>query len=814
MPEVDYGPATAYRRRDPAVRMFNRMLASDPGGPPTDNRWEQSQHYRGMTYLGIQALMHGLAGGTLRAVARKKDRGRVVTKALPSPGRQTADERWLPLPDGHFLARLARRPNPRQTTTGLLHDMVLQRSLTGTTHLYVQPDRTWGQPCRLYVLPTALMTWHPASAQYPEGAWRMTSWYPGNFFGGAAAAGCLLDARDVHRLKTPHPLWWWDGYSPLTAGGRELDVLESIVEAWKAGMDRGLTLDAIINVPNGDKASLDRIEAAFVGKTGARNHRGIAAVDSDRIDVKTFSTTNKELDYGSGWDRMSKFSLALMDVPPTVAGLDAAGSYAQLFAAIKQFRVLTLEPLAKEVGEFLTHHVAARFGERFAYQIDLPSMDDPDLLEKQVSTDAGNHAITVNQIAALRNRPPVEGGDVPPAVYVEWLKAKVLPQQPPPGQPPDAGGGGNPLAALMGGGDDDQDGPPKGPSGPNAGKPPQPDNPAGKGSLPPKPGPAAVNKACEPASTLEGAAGGFLVPPPGQPARRKRKRRRPDRVLAAVLANLPPPSVLRKAFEEEKHPRDHGKFASTGGGSGGTATADPPASPPPPGRLARARDAADAALDRRGGKVYRGAKVAVHYAEATMTAAMKRTQRLAAEAARERGLSEEQVAKLHRVLAAVDIAASWVSGKGVTAATGGNVALGYAAGMMPTASAAYLAYSTARDPKATLRAAKKLLRGQAKPLPGEAVTHKALPGDEPQPHDPRAFAAYLADAQDVEWAGAVLAAALDECGGDPAAALARAYETLADNPVEPPALSPDDDDGEFDEDDDEYDDDEEEGPEG
>lgn len=124
-----------------------------------------------------------------------------------------------------------------------------------------------------------------------------------------------------------------------------------------------------------------------------------------------------------------------------------------------------------------------------------------------------------------------------------------------------------------------------------------------------------------------------------------------------------------------------------------------------------------------GDKLHRGisklpvpAQKAVHATMAVTKAGTKAAfvswtagQAMAERVARERGYDEEQARRLRGVLSAVDMAtfkplSLALHATGVSAATLGAVSF------VPPASAAYLAYSTARDPMATLRAAKGAIR--------------------------------------------------------------------------------------------------------
>lgn len=133
-------------------------------------------------------------------------------------------------------------------------------------------------------------------------------------------------------------------------------------------------------------------------------------------------------------------------------------------------------------------------------------------------------------------------------------------------------------------------------------------------------------------------------------------------------------------------------------------------------RVSGAASLVDDALAEKGGIPYtaiRSAVTAVHHA---MMAVMGQCQKLATQAARERGIPEHRVEAIANFITVADVATSFALSKGGLIASGGNVAASFVAGMMPSASLGYLAYSTARNPAATLRAAKKLVKGDIAPV--------------------------------------------------------------------------------------------------
>lgn len=106
--------------------------------------------------------------------------------------------------------------------------------------------------------------------------------------------------------------------------------------------------------------------------------------------------------------------------------------------------------------------------------------------------------------------------------------------------------------------------------------------------------------------------------------------------------------------------------------------------------------------------------------EKPLTYAQHKTREIAVAAAKEHGLNDKQAAVLHRCLAIADFLGGFASGAAGAAIAGPIGAK--VGGMLPTASAAFLAYSTARDPAATLRAARKVV--------AEAISRKGSHSDD------------------------------------------------------------------------------------
>jgi hypothetical protein len=221
-----------------------------------------------------------------------------------------------------------------------------------------------------------------------------------------------------------------------------------------------------------------------------------------------------------------------------------------------------------------------------------------------------------------------------------------------------------------------------------------------------------------------------------------------------------------------------------------------PASPPPPAptpttepakgivgrtkeQIAQRLDQAVSRLEQQGtaGKItgtgLRRLAKGVKAAEHALLFAMHKSQGIAVEAGKARGLTESQTKGLATALAIGDFVGGYATGYlGLT--LGG--AIGAKVGsVLPSASLGYIAYSAARDPIATYAAARKVIastfRGQS-----------AHAGYDPTDVDTLADLFEGLNDRQAEWATALVTAALAD-GDDIRSAAARAAEAMAKHPI-------------------------------
>jgi hypothetical protein len=509
-------------------------------GYPTDDRYLQSQKFTGLVYTAVRPLMRAIRRADVVALKRVRKRrnrttfgpGSVVAKSLSAGYGKSQRDDYVPIDQDHPVARVLDRPQQEDGTESIgdiLEYATLQACLTGVSPVWCVPSDKYlkngdWRPVQLYALPTALTVPQPGSAglEYPSGLYRLTPYYAtptggGGYFAGRAGsvAGTILDGREVKRRLYKHPLYRWDGYSPLTACAFLLDIAESIDQARWSAMNSGVNPDVILKMAGADEATALAVKAKILERNGgSRKNREPMMLWSPNteaeFDVEFGNRSPKEMDFKDSWEQATAAVLAVFGTPRTVAGLSTASGHAELYAAKKQFHEMSVEPECEELGEFLTVAVAQPWEEE-AGEICIevlsqaPKNEDTSVIPAKDRLTSG--AWTINQVRASQNEPPVPWGDDPLPVALAKLQQAAAPK--PPAPPP--GAPGKPAG-----------------EGPTAGAPPTPDNPEGKGTRPPT-GPVAKSM-----NSLDMTAGGALVPPATVGVGRKLGRRRSKRVLARM----------------------------------------------------------------------------------------------------------------------------------------------------------------------------------------------------------------------------------------------------------------------------------------
>lgn len=388
------------------------LLQRRPPVYQTDDRLRQSQRYRGVAYIAISALENIMGGCRVKVIAKN-----AVNKSVSAADSHPNDQKMTEVSSDHPVAKLVKRPNLNQNFNDLLRFTTVQYHLTGSARFWGIPN-FYDQPIELYSLPTAFMSPEPSSPQYPHGAWRFMIPYMGmsQIFipgYGSVVPGSSIDRRDIFDMTSYNPTSLIDGYSPLTAGATQIDVLEAIDQSRKSAMDHGFTPDSVVTIEGATQEELDRYEADWLNTHGgADQFRKVLFTNGMGVDIGSLNINPREMDYGVGWDQMVKFGLALFGMSASIAGLAETGSFSELYAKLQQVYSLKVAPFCKMMSAMFSREIAHKYDEECYIEITPPTIQDREFDEKQWQDDAAKGAVTWNEFRARRDLPPIPGGDV------------------------------------------------------------------------------------------------------------------------------------------------------------------------------------------------------------------------------------------------------------------------------------------------------------------------------------------------------------------------------------------------------------------
>lgn len=381
----------------PARRALAHTLQSRAPGQPTDNRLEQSQHLVGVTYVAIKVLSDQAAGCDVNVYKLKA--------GAKDGADQDARE---PLPYGHPLCSLVRKPNNKETGGMQRRRIVQQLCLTGSAIQWCLSD-TDGLPRQTWVIPTGTCYPVQASSVWPEGAYRINPWLSSGAFAymplPQGPGGAIIPSDEIIRTDLPHPLVQYDAYSPLSACSLQLDSLESVERSRTYGMKQSIRPSAILAMDKGevfpDQAELDRIKQEFNSKHGGEHNMGRVVVTQAGT-LQPWNGDHSGMGWEAAWSQLCDFVLSVFGVTKSLAFMAEDTSYAALYASIKQFNLLSMSPLLSLVGDTLNVQLVwPRFGEDHFVELTPKKIDDEDLQLRRVQVGIGCGAFEVNELRTM-----------------------------------------------------------------------------------------------------------------------------------------------------------------------------------------------------------------------------------------------------------------------------------------------------------------------------------------------------------------------------------------------------------------------------
>lgn len=438
----------------------------------TDNRVEMTKQFRAWVYIAVNHICKIVAGmmpnvsrvqydtapqttadqkgyrtkafgpgHALYKEYKRRSHQRLYKKAMTNVAQNQDLE---PVEDDHPLVALFRDPNPPSVSWTVWYELVMFLQLTGNSYLWL-PENAFGVPAEMYCLPA-----HWIWPQAGDGG-VVRSYHVRPILGSTTLI--TLPAEEVIHFAWPSPVSKIDGWSPLSAGARWLDVASSIDLARWSSFRNGafpsfaMELDKDLLDPSPEQVV--QIEQKFLSKFQGESRYGKPIVLSPGVSLVPLTINPTEMGYVDSAAQMRDYVLNLFGIPKTIIDPEAT-TYGALAAAQAAFFEITLKPIFTYLGQVLTEKLAHRFDPNLrVWWEDVVAEDPTELLQKRQAMFACG-AYTPNEWRVEEGLPPLQhGGDNPCLANQEmpWGTGEVSqPPQPQPGQPGAPGAPGDPNA--------------------------------------------------------------------------------------------------------------------------------------------------------------------------------------------------------------------------------------------------------------------------------------------------------------------------------------------------------------------------------
>ena len=395
---------SAVTSEDAAIkRLLMAYRSSAPGGW-SDDRYTETSKFIGAVYNCIHRSCEILSEAEFQ-VYIKDPRHQDGKRPITQDDRPHRDRMVRP----YDLVDLLEKPNPEEGFGELMEGFNLQMDLTGTALTWIVPNRM-GVPKELYPTPTAIaIPQAVTNPDYPQGYYRIQPVYPygpfSTFPTPNSAVGAAIPAEWMMRMKYPHPLLRWDGYSPLTALNQHVDELVAMDTSRWYKMKNSSNPDAILNPDDTENleplgaSEIDRIHAEWANtQQGPQNH-GKLIVGTPHYKFDLLDGHNpKEMDYVNSWNQLLAFIMSGFGTTKSVTGMTDDASYATLFASLKQFHMLSLNPKCARFSRVITRKLAPFFGDDLIVEIKCARIDDHEVKERKLSLACNFGVLTNNQL--------------------------------------------------------------------------------------------------------------------------------------------------------------------------------------------------------------------------------------------------------------------------------------------------------------------------------------------------------------------------------------------------------------------------------
>lgn len=168
---------------------------------------------------------------------------------------------------------------------------------------------------------------------------------------------------------------------------------------------------------------------------GVMNMHKIPMINADKLDFISTGESNKDMEFSQFQEFLIKISCAMYKIDPAEVGFPMQGTAAPSGLGgdggtkekLNYSRSKGLKPLLRKVEKWLNKYVVEPLDP--AYELKFVGIEDDDDEDSELERDikAVSNYMTLNELRAKRNMPPIENGDI--VLNPTYLQGKGMDQQ-------------------------------------------------------------------------------------------------------------------------------------------------------------------------------------------------------------------------------------------------------------------------------------------------------------------------------------------------------------------------------------------------
>jgi phage portal protein BeeE len=404
----------------------------------TSQHQEQYRHFSGQVFSTIRPIAQRIAKQPIRLVKLNRNRKfagyatkkfdpkrlaaarSLITKA-PDPIALVMKgyEENLEMVEDHWILGVLARPNPYMVRWELLYNTVASLELTGKSFWWLCSDSgDWEQDLTIWPLPSSWVEPVHADNQI-FAAWSIRP--------EGAGSAKIVPANEILYVHYPNPGNPFDAVSPLQANSRTVLTDEAMIEAQRKSMSNGIWPGHAIKIgrhpnsqlsPSGLRPILTKDQRDEITAMIKQRMRGVQLMNEPVIidgmveGIEKITLSPAELDFINSQAVTSQRIDEGFGVNPIIKGRVEGANRASSATADDHFCNTTINPKLELISEIMTAYLMDVIDDDLMWYIEKASAFDPDLIRQEVELMSAKCGISINEIRATYNRPPIHGGDV------------------------------------------------------------------------------------------------------------------------------------------------------------------------------------------------------------------------------------------------------------------------------------------------------------------------------------------------------------------------------------------------------------------